>query len=370
MQDKFTILLVGDNPENFPDIGEIADHMGMEFVHVVTIRDAIQACDEEPVALVIADADSPVLDHQELITSMHRGLETCSIPMILAGGTTDDFLPQSADEAPLDFVPGKVDSHLLITRIRLMTDWINYRRRIDWLESENERLESLNKQIKKFVGNVAHDLRSPLGKLINTSEVLLSGVDAEALPTFYDMLVQTSRRGFNLVNDILDLTALESGQVKLFFEKCDLSDVASQVVSELGYLAADKEISLVIDIQDKRRVRADRRRIFQVIGNLVSNAIKFTPRQGKITLQTIPLETNLEINVRDTGVGIARDKLASLFFKHEKNSTLGTEGEQGTGFGLPLAQEIALAHGARIKVTSQENVNTCFSFQLPFWSAD
>jgi len=225
----------------------------------------------------------------------------------------------------------------------------------------------MNKRIRKFVGTVAHDLRGPLGKLINTSEILLSGVEPEAVNTFYKIMSQTSRRGFDLVNDLLDITALETGLVRLNAEDCDLKLLAQRVIAELGYLAAAKEINLVNNMVEPLVAKADTRRIFQVLVNLINNAVKFTPRSGMITLLAIEEDSGIKISVCDSGVGIPPEKLGDLFLKHEKISTPGTEGEPGTGFGLALAQEIVQGHGSSIEVDSELGKGSCFSFILPLW---
>ncbi len=368
MQEKTSILLVGPCPENFLDLGKIADHLGMEFLPADTYEQALEYCNEGQIALMIAGAALQLVPGEPLIDALRADYDMSQIPVILIGEEPADLIARSADEAPVDVLPLATTAYMLSTRIRLLTEWYVQRRRIEVLESENERLDALNKQVRKFVGNVAHDLRGPLGKLINTAEVLISGVEPEALSTFYEMLVQTSRRGYNLVNDILDITALESGQLQLFFDKCDLGEIAAQVFDELGYLAERKQLQLVNAVARGQWVRGDRRRIYQVLGNLLNNAIKFTPRGGQIAIEAQSRPQGIWVCVNDTGVGIAPDKLQTLFLKHVKNSTPGTEGEQGTGFGLPLAQEIAMAHNATIEATSEEGKGSSFCFQLPYWS--
>lgn len=368
MQEKTSILLVGPSPDNFLDLGKIADHIGMELLHSLTYEQALDFCQEGMVALMIADAAEELVKGQFLVDTLRADYDMSQIPLILVGEESDDLITRSADEAPLDVVSPQISPYLLSTRIRILTEWYIQRRRIEHLEVENERLDTINKQVRKFVGNVAHDLRGPLGKLINTAEVLISGVDPESLTTFYEMLVQTSRRGYNLVNDILDITALESGQLQLYFDKCDLGEIVGQVTEELGYLAERKQLRLINGVPAKQWVRGDRRRIYQVLGNLLNNAIKFTPRGGSITIEAQLRPKGVWVCVTDTGIGISADKLPTLFHKHIKNSTPGTEGEQGTGFGLPLAQEIAMAHNATIEAFSEEGKGSSFCFQLPYWS--
>jgi len=238
------------------------------------------------------------------------------------------------------------------------------------LARENRRLEEMNERMKRYVGNVAHDLRGPLGKLINTSEILLSGVEADSVNTFYHILARTSRRGFDLVNNILDLTALESGHLRIEKASCNMSEIADQVVTELNYQAVEKEISLRNRILMPLIVEADGMRMLQVVSNLVNNAIKFTPRFGTVTLQAKPVEGGMRVEVTDTGIGMTGEQVARLFtLGPEKTSTRGTDGERGTGLGLAISREIVKAHGSELEVRSTLDEGSTFSFILPMWDA-
>ncbi len=243
------------------------------------------------------------------------------------------------------------------------------RRRLAELERENRRLKEVNNQLSSFVSMVAHDLRSPLSKIINISDVLIAGVDADELEAFYQMLHATSRRAFDLVNEILDLNALEAGKIQLEMRKCDLWSLARQVIAEVNHQAKQKDIALANRIEEPIEVKADAHRLFQVLVNLIGNALKFTEAGGSVALDAVPEGALVRLEVRDNGVGMPQETVDKLFHKHEKISTTGTDGEKGTGFGLPLSQKLIQAHGSKIKVHSKKGQGSRFSFTLPRWNS-
>ena len=134
------------------------------------------------------------------------------------------------------------------------------------------------------------------------------------------------------------------------------------------YAAAKKEITLINHSIQAPPVLVDKNRITQVLDNLIFNAIKFTPRGGKVELRSIQEDEGLKIVVVDTGIGVTNEIKDKLFNKHEKTSTLGTEGETGTGFGLPLAQELIQAHSSKIFIENNADQGSTFYFTIPWAS--
>jgi len=150
-------------------------------------------------------------------------------------------------------------------------------------------------------------------------------------------------------------------------DRCDLSVLARQVITEMNWQAEEKEIQLINEIHFSHVVKADKNRVFQVLTNLIGNAIKFTPRLGTISLSAESTREGARLEVRDTGVGMATEAMGNLFEVHNRVTTPGTEGEKGTGFGLALAQEIVHRHGSEITVRSKAGEGSSFSFILPTW---
>ncbi len=218
--------------------------------------------------------------------------------------------------------------------------------------------------MSEFVGIVSHDLRNPIGTLHSTCQLLTKY--PEDIPTFIPEMVKTSKRALCLVNDLLDLTAMENGKTKITLEPCNFLDIANSAVKEIKFLSDKKDITVHNNVKDTPNVRVDYHRLFQVLNNLLTNAIKFTHPKGTISINAISKKEGLQIEVIDTGVGISPSLIPELFNKHKKTSTCGTGGEIGTGYGLPLSQEILQTHNSTIKVKSETGKGSTLYFTLPW----
>jgi len=363
MAEKSKLLIIGSTLEKLPHLGKIAQDLDLTLVAVADRDDVSEDLDCEDCLLVVLDLGKTtaegIADVGDWVIRMCPDQ-----PVVFAGLAHDDGVIAGFDAGAYDVFRETIEDEVLSVRVRNLLDRLLKQQA---LNHENERLVQMSLRMKKYVGHVAHDLRGPLGKLINTSEVLLSGVEADSQEAFFSIIARTSRRGFELVNNILDITSLESGQLRIEKGKCNLSVMADQVITELNYLASEKEIGLRNRILMPLEVYADAQRVIQVLSNLITNAIKFTPRFGTVTLQAKPGVGGMRIQVVDTGVGINQETVDRLFDLESKTSTLGTEGERGTGLGLAIAQEIIKGHDSQITVTSMPDEGSTFSFQLPMW---
>lgn len=376
MQEKINLLLVDDKPENLLVLESLLEDFNLNLLKATSGAEALKLSVRHDFALILLDVQMPDMDGFETAEILRSVEKTKGIPIIFvtAISKAPEHVFKGYESGAVDYLFKPIEPYILKSKVRIFVEMFRQKyqlaRQASELEEANRQLTEVNHRMRKFVGIVAHDLRAPLGKLINISEVLLSGVEPDTVHTFYKLLVQTSRRGFDLVNDILDLTAMENGQIQLEMDRLDFTELVQQVITELEYLAAEKQITIVNEITGSNLVRADSKRIFQVLGNLLTNAVKFTPTAGRITFKSEALEDGFLIKMEDTGVGMPRATLDKLFNKHEKVSTVGTEGERGTGLGLLLCQELLQAHGSKIEVTSELNKGSCFMFQLPWWRDD
>ncbi len=367
MEEKDDILLVGAQPENSRELEDLLKGLEFELMWAESEEEALQLCEDESFVLIILVERAG--DVFATASRLRAGATSKDIPILFVFG--EERCPEREEKVlglgDADYIFNPLRPVIFEQKVRHLVKWYKTSRQAHELEASNTELARYHEQMREFVAIVAHDLRAPLGKLINISEVLMAGVEPDELLTFYKIIQKTSKRGFDLVNDILDLTAVESGQVKLDFGKCDISQLALQIVAEMSFLAREKGIELVNNITESMEVKADGRRISQVLGNLIANAVKFTPRSGTVTLDARPWEDGVQVQVNDTGVGIPEDTIEALFQKHKKVSTPGTDGERGTGYGLPLSQELIRAHASVISVRSEMGKGSSFSFILPRW---
>ena len=244
--------------------------------------------------------------------------------------------------------------------------------------TELRRLERIRKD---FVANVSHELRTPLTAIKGCAATLADGAldDREAARRFVQMINSHADRLHNLVEDILDLSRIESGAVPLEIHVQPIREVVDAVVGQIRPLAAEKTLNIAVDLPENIRVRCDRKLIEQALLNLLDNAIKYTPEGGRIWIQTRDpaevghssqshaqtKEQRIALEVKDTGIGIplsAMDRIFERFYRVDKgrSRTLG-----GTGLGLSIVRHIMDAHGERVYVKSEQGKGSTFGLTLP-----
>jgi two-component system, OmpR family, phosphate regulon sensor histidine kinase PhoR len=228
-------------------------------------------------------------------------------------------------------------------------------------------LHNLQAMRREFVGNVSHELRTPLAGIKAIVETLQDGAinDKEVALDFLNKVNTEVDSLTQMVNELIELSRIETGKVKLILTSVDLNNVVKEVVSRLIPQAERKQIDIVTHLSENLpRVQADPDRVQQVISNIIHNAIKFTPETGKIKVDTISGPDSVTVKIGDNGIGISKGDLPHIFerfFKADKSRS-----NSGSGLGLAIAKHIIQAHGGKIWVESQEGRGSTFSFTLPF----
>jgi signal transduction histidine kinase len=237
------------------------------------------------------------------------------------------------------------------------------------LYKKNQELERLNEIKNQFIGMTAHDLRNPLGSFSSICSLLLDE-DFSSLDTEQRQLIEEmekyAKHMLSMVNDLLDITTIESGKMNLKFQKGDISDFTEHAVNIHKPLAERKNISLIYENKIGRfEIDFDHEKIQQVIANLITNAIKFSYSGSHIKTTAAPAVSGVKISVADEGQGIPENELSKLFRPYGRTSTRSTEGEPSTGLGLAISRRIVEAHGGTIKAQSRVGKGSVFSFIIP-----
>lgn len=245
------------------------------------------------------------------------------------------------------------------------------RERTMQLQQANADLERASRHQSEFLTMVSHEFRTPLTSIITFTELLLDDaagrVNQEQQEYLTDVL-ESSQRLLHMINDLLDLSRLDAGKVKLFREVLDIRDLARDAERTVRPLAERHGITLTMAVPEHLPlVEADPLRITQVLLNLLSNAIKFTPRGGRVDMSARVDGDHLEVSVADTGVGIAPEDQDRVF---EKFSQAGRDRPEGTGLGLPLAKSLVELHGGCMWLESQLGQGSTFRFTLPLCSEE
>jgi signal transduction histidine kinase len=226
-------------------------------------------------------------------------------------------------------------------------------------------LEQVEQSRRDLVANVSHELKTPIAAIRAHLENLLDGVERPDPQTLQVMLTQSERLG-RLVEQLLDLSRLESGEVPLNREDVPLEPLVSQVVSEIEVSSSGREVKLAKALPgDLPSVDADRERVHQVLFNLVDNAVRFTPEGGEVTIAAHRHNGSVEVSVADTGLGISPEHLPRLFERFYRVDTARAREYGGTGIGLAIARSVVEAHGGHIRAESELGKGSVFTFDLP-----
>jgi signal transduction histidine kinase len=226
-------------------------------------------------------------------------------------------------------------------------------------------LELLERSRRDLVANVSHELKTPITAIRAHLENLADGIEQPDRDTLQVMLGQTERLG-RLVDQLLDLSKLESGEVPLELEPMALASMVDRVISEFSVGRAVTDIDLLAEVPEDLMVNADRERIHQVVFNLVDNAVRFTPPGGEVTIAAEREAERVRVTVRDTGVGVAPEHLPRLFERfYRADPARSRDDGGGTGIGLAIARSIVEGHGGRITAESEPGRGTTLTFDLP-----
>jgi PAS domain S-box-containing protein len=233
---------------------------------------------------------------------------------------------------------------------------------------QNERLLELDKLKDEFVALVSHELRTPLTSIRGYLELVLDGEAGDLTAEqrqFLGVVERNADRLLALVGDLLFLAQVEAGKLTLEVGAVDVAALASQSVEAAQPLAEDKGITLTLATGPVPLLAGDNARISQLVDNLISNALKFTPEKGRVDVRAHALDGAAVIEVRDSGIGIPVDDQERLFERFFRSSNATERQIQGTGLGLAISKAIVDAHGGQINVASELNAGTTFRVSLP-----
>ncbi len=302
-----------------------------------------------------------------------RSSLTC--PLVVGGAPVgfiffSSIYPNTYDAAHVDVfkrIAGQLS--VIVEKGRLVSELAGQK---DAILKQNEQLQRLDELKNQFLGIAAHDLRSPLSSIRIGLDVLMSDApwlsDAEKsnfLKTFFETLDNQTRHMLDLLNDLLDVTQIELGELKLKVASIDLGRFLEQSVSIHAQTARPKGTRVVVKEAPSVLVIADPMRLRQVMDNLLTNAVKFSPPGSTVQVSAQPEGDGWRINIQDEGPGIPEEERGKLFQDFARLSNRPTGGEKSTGLGLAIARRIVNAHGGQIGVDSLPGRGAIFWFTLP-----
>ena len=235
--------------------------------------------------------------------------------------------------------------------------------------SETERAEAASQAKSQFLANMSHELRTPLNAIIGFSEIMANAhfgpLGSDRYVEYASDIHSSGEHLLGVINDILDMSKIEAGQVSVEREEIDLCPLISETVRVIAVQAAEKSIAVETKIPDTMKVFADRRAMKQIVMNLLSNAIKFTSPGGQIQVRARNVSGALNLTIEDNGCGIPKTALKKLGRPFEQVQNELSRSHQGSGLGLAISRSLTELHGGALKIRSKEGIGTIVSVRIP-----
>ena len=257
----------------------------------------------------------------------------------------------------------------LLGIIGAMLDVTERNKRQEEIKKVASTLEQINKTKDKFFSIIAHDLKNPFNTLIGFSELLIMSLNKENFDksdNYTNIMKESAKQGLALLSNLLEWSKTKTGEIQYTPNNTNINELLNDIYQLLIGTAESKEISISLKSSITKEIALDANMIKTVIRNLVTNAIKFTPAKGTITISAVEEENNLLFSVSDNGIGMSQENVNKLFKIDESFSTVGTNKEKGTGLGLILCHEFIEKHNGKIWAESELNEGTTFYFTIPY----
>lgn len=362
---KTKLLIVDDNSNNLKVLaGLLSKNYSLSFAN--NGLKAIDICKKLDPDLILLDVMMPEMDGLTVCRILKSNPETANIPVIfLTAKVEDEDIIEGFNAGGVDYI--KKPFNLQELQVRINTH-IELKLSKEHIINQNETLEGLNSTKDKFFSIIAHDLKNPLAAIREMSAVLFDEYDELSKDEKKELLgdlKSASANIYELLENLLTWSRSQRNLMEFNPVQTPLKLIADNVIGILGLHASNKSITLTNQVKDDHIIFADPNLITTVIRNLVSNAIKFTPEKGTITITSETADLYTNISVIDDGIGMEQKQVQSLFKIDSTRSTPGTNQEKGTGLGLILCKDFVEMHNGKIWVESELGKGSSFIFSIP-----
>ncbi|PIQ97695.1 MAG: hybrid sensor histidine kinase/response regulator [Nitrospinae bacterium CG11_big_fil_rev_8_21_14_0_20_56_8] len=365
------ILIVDDTPANLDVLCQSLEPQGYGLSVASNGEAALALAPEIRPDLILLDVMMPGIDGFETCRRLKEMETTREIPIIFltAKHDTEDIV-RGFSLGCVDYIAKPFQYEEVLARIRTH---LKLRYLARQLETRNRRLEDLNEMKNSFLGMASHDLRNPLATIQGFSRFLLNkgeSLDQTERHRFLSSIHEVCGEMLALMNDLLDLSAIESGKLTLKPVRASFTEMIRSHAETYRVLASEKNLIIHMNLEDLPAFPFDARRLGQVVDNLLSNAVKFSPQGKNLFLGLDRRDSCARFVVRDEGPGLAPEEQARVFGPFEKLSPRPTAGEPSTGLGLAIAKKIVGIHGGTLRVESQKGRGATFICEIPMTGHD
>jgi signal transduction histidine kinase len=394
------ILLVDDNDNNLLSMEVALENDNYLFYKATSGREALRILlKEEDFSLILLDVKMPIMDGYETAELIYQRDKFKDIPIIFI--TAHDYeeaaMFKGYQAGAVDFIRKPFNTEILRSKVavfaelykknrllmqqekklqRINNDLIQLNKDLEQrvldrtmeLENLNHQLKALNISKDKFLSVISHDLRNPLTALLASSATLNENgdnIDPKQLKQLYQIIYRTSHRLLDQLNEVVEWAKKQSEKINFNPEKINLFEGITESLELLKPNANQKEIKLENRTPKDVYVNADSLMLRSIVQNLVTNAIKYTPKGGSVNINAKADAQMVCVFVEDSGVGMSSEMKEKLFTKVNSASLSGTNNEIGTGLGLLLVNDFVTQHGGTVDVESTVGAGTTFKFTIP-----
>jgi two-component system, sensor histidine kinase and response regulator len=362
-----TVLVVDDNPKNVQIIALLLRDLKYKIIIAVNGKSAIDLVERARPDIILMDVMMPGMDGFEACQIIKTKPENENIPVIFLTALSEKVnIVKGFDAGGVDYITKPFNKEELISRIKTHLE-LKFTR--DEMQQMTNHLVELNSIKDKMFSVIGHDLRSPLGSIKMTLDFLKSDTaqqyKIEDFRNSVNLLAQTTDEVFGLLENLLGWAKSQSGNLSVVPENVQVSELVNSVYLLHKGNFNHKSITFENNVDKESVVYTDMNMLKAILRNLISNAIKYTPEGGTITIHSKELNDFTHIIVTDNGVGISFEDIPKLFDEKQHLTTYGTNKESGSGLGLILSQSFVKSNNGRLMVESEQGKGSSFIIELP-----
>jgi signal transduction histidine kinase len=387
---KLKLVIVDDKEENVLSLRALlSDIPNLEIWGSTSPNEALRYCWNEDVSIALVDVQMPEINGFEFVSLLQSNPKTWQIMVIMVTAISkeDKYLLQGLHSGAVDYLYKPLSPEVTIAKVRSFMQQVYIQQE---LKRKNEELERSHLELLKakkeadqarkskesFLANMSHEIRTPINGIVGIAAMLRNSPLNEQQKEWLNHLENASNSLLLIINDILDLSKIDSGKMRLDFAKSSLEDIITELNNLFVFKAQQKNITFQIHAAPNlpKYIYADALRLTQILSNLISNGIKFTD-QGNVSLTISILESvkekiHLQFAVKDSGIGIQKDALDKIFQSFEQGEESITKRFGGTGLGLSIVKRLAHLHKGEIHAFSELGKGSEFVFKCWFKIAD
>lgn len=338
------VLIVDDTPQNIQVVGNILrENIKCEFTFATDGNQALDKIKKSPPDLILLDVMMPEINGFEVCKKLKASEKTKDIPIIfLTAKTEPEDIVMAFEIGAVDYLTKPFNPSELLARVRTQLK----------IKEDNDIICEQNAEQQELLHVLCHDLANPLASLLGIVEMMK---DAESLKKFKPHIISMTKNGLEIIDLIRKMRRLEDKEEPLHTEEILLSELIQESELILKNKLIEKNILLETHIEEGVHVKVEPVSfVNSVLNNLLTNAIKFSKRNSKIIITARMDNNEAKLSIRDFGIGMPQKLLENIFNIRKPTSRTGTEGEEGTGFGMPLVKKFIKIYGGKIEVSSKE----------------